>query len=92
MDCQPVFLPIADQGIALVCDGDPDADDGAWNLLLEPVGDEGFVTLEAVQNALANHRENHPAPVQRPVANRKPKFTSGLGMAPGTKITHVGGS
>ena len=97
MTCQPVFLPIDVQGIALVCDGPTDGELDAWNRLLEPEAvEEGetpaYVTLAQVEEALAQHREAHPLPTQRPVAHRAPKFKAGLGMAPGTKITQAGAS
>ena len=97
MTCQPVFLPIDVQGIALVCDGPDGGDLDAWNRLLEPEAVEAgetpaYVTLAQVEEALAQHREAHPADVDRPVRTAKPKFKAGLGMAPGTKITQVGSS
>lgn len=86
-DCQPVFMPAGDD-LALVCDGDPDnPENEAWNRLLSPVDGDAWVTFEVVQEALDQHREAHPRAVVRPVKTGKPKFSAGLGMGPGTKIT-----
>lgn len=49
--------------------------------------------LRALQSAMADlirsHDTEHPQPRERPVRNAKPKFKSGLGMTPGTRITEL---
>lgn len=90
--CSP--YPDPDIPGAFVCDA-PDRQ--VWELRAEsefPSAGTPNVRemVAALQGVLQAHDLDHEQPRPRPTRNARPKFKSGLGMAPGVRITEAGAS
>lgn len=96
MECEPIIrfeggLTVGGGGqIVFECEGpEDDSPTAPWAVCWPDEAYPYGVTMNDLRTALDDHAEAHPRDQKRPVRSATPKFRSGLGLTPGTRITEA---